>query len=149
MLASGAIKRGPAAFLKHLGALGDMMERSLALIDSDIQGPEPVQQLGSAYRRRMRQAALEFPRSAAEFFCAYSYADISAAKGNTFLQMATNPKFSPHDLSEFTSVQTMESKIIDSSQSEREFRNLAAPQFPENRGATIIIEFKHFKIKTI
>ncbi len=29
---------------------------------------------------------------------------------------------------------------IDSSQSEREFRNLAAPQFPENRGATIIIE---------
>jgi hypothetical protein len=55
--------------------------------------------------------------------------------------MATNPKFSPHDLSEFTSVQTMESKIIDSSQSEREFRNLAAPQFPENRGATIIIEF--------
>jgi hypothetical protein len=30
---------------------------------------------------------------------------------------------------------------IDSSQSEREFRNLAAPQFPENRGATIIIEF--------
>jgi hypothetical protein len=112
VLASGAIKRGPAAFLKHLGALGDMMERSLALIDSDIQGPEPVQQLRSAYRRRMRQAALEFPRSAAEFFCAYSYADISAAKGNTFLQMATNPKFSPHDLSEFTSVQTMESKIM-------------------------------------
>jgi hypothetical protein len=32
-------------------------------------------------------------------------------------------------------------QTIDSSQSEREFRNLAAPQFPENRGATIIIEF--------
>ncbi len=30
---------------------------------------------------------------------------------------------------------------IGSSQSEREFRNLAAPQFPENLGATIIIEF--------
>ncbi len=29
---------------------------------------------------------------------------------------------------------------IDSSQSEREFRNLAAQQFPENRGAIIIIE---------
>jgi hypothetical protein len=32
-------------------------------------------------------------------------------------------------------------RTIDSSQSEREFRNLAALQFPENRGATIIIEF--------
>ncbi len=30
---------------------------------------------------------------------------------------------------------------IGSSQSEREFRNLAAQQFPENRGATMIIEF--------
>ncbi len=34
-----------------------------------------------------------------------------------------------------------EAENIDSSQSEREFRNLAAPQFPENRGATIMIEF--------
>ncbi len=31
--------------------------------------------------------------------------------------------------------------IIDSSQSEREFRNLAAPRFPENHGVTIFIEF--------
>ncbi len=45
-----------------------------------------------------------------EYYCAYSYADISAAKGNTFLKLTTNPKFSPHDLSEITSVQTMESK---------------------------------------
>ena len=34
-----------------------------------------------------------------------------------------------------------EDHTIDSSQSEREFCNLAALQFPENRGATIIIEF--------
>ena len=31
--------------------------------------------------------------------------------------------------------------LIDCSQSEREFRNLAAPRFPENHGVTIIIEF--------
>ena len=113
-MTGGAIKRGPQALLKHLSALRDMMERAataLALIDPDIQDPEPAPQLNSAYRRRLKQAALEFPRSVAEFYCAYSYADISAAKGNTFLGMEVNPKFSPHDLSEFTSVQTMESKI--------------------------------------
>ena len=110
----GAIKRGRPALQKHLSALGDMMERALALINPDIQGPEPApgQQLNSAYRRRLKQAASQFPRSVAECFCAYSYADISAAKGSTFLGMAVNPKFSPHDLSEFTSVQTMESKIM-------------------------------------
>ena len=112
-LPGGAIKRGQPALQKHLGALGEMMERALALIDPVIQGPQPAPgpQLNSAYRRRLKQAASQFPRSVAELFCAYSYADISAAKGNTFLGMAVNPKFSPHDLSEFTSVQTMESKI--------------------------------------
>jgi hypothetical protein len=42
VLASGAIKRGPAAFLKHLGALGDMMERALASSDQDMQCPMQV-----------------------------------------------------------------------------------------------------------
>ena len=90
------------------------MERVLASesMDPEIPQPAPGPQLSSAYRRRLKQAASQFPRSVAEFFCAYSYADISAAKGNTFLGMAVNPKFSPHDLSEFTSVQSMESKIM-------------------------------------
>ena len=112
-LTGSAIKRGTAAFQKHLGALGDMMERALASCDQleDMQCPMQVQ-LSSAYKRRMMQAASEFPRSVAEFYCAYSYADISGAKGNTFLTLTTNPKFSLYDLSEFTSVQTMESKIM-------------------------------------
>ena len=110
-LTGSAIKRGTVAFQKHLGALGDMMERALASSDQDMQCPMQVQ-LSSAYKRRMGQAASEFPRSVAEFYCAYSYADISGAKGNTFLTLTTNPKFSPYDLSEFTSVQTMESKIM-------------------------------------
>ena len=114
MMTGGAIRRGTLALQKHLSALGDMKERALALIDPDIQGPEPAPapQLNSAYRRRLKQASSEFSRSVAEFYCAFSYADISAAKGNTFLGMAVNPKFSPHDLSEFTSVQSMESKIM-------------------------------------
>jgi hypothetical protein len=44
--------------------------------------------------------------------CAWSSADISAAKGNAFLSVASNPKFSPYDLAEFTCVQTMESRIM-------------------------------------
>jgi hypothetical protein len=91
-LTGSAIKRGTAAFQKHLGALGDMMERALASCDQleDMQCPMQVQ-LSSAYKRRMMQAASEFPRSVAEFYCAYSYADISGAKGNTFLTLTTNP----------------------------------------------------------
>ena len=112
VLTGGAIRRGPQALQKHLSALGDMMERVLASIDPEIPQQAPGPQLSSAYRRRLKQAASQFPRSVAEFFCAFSYADISAAKGNTFLGMAVNPKFSPHDLSEFTSVQSMESKIM-------------------------------------
>ena len=114
VLTGGAIRRGPQALQKHLSALGDMMERVLASesMDPEIPQPAPGPQLSSAYRRRLKQAASQFPRSVAEFFCAFSYADISAAKGNTFLGMAVNPKFSPHDLSEFTSVQSMESKIM-------------------------------------
>ena len=112
VLTGGAIRRGPQALQKHLSALGDMMERVLASIDPEIPQQAPGPQLSSAYRRRLKQAASQFPRSVAEFFCAFSYADISAAKGNTFLAMAVNPKFSPHDLSEFTSVQSMESKIM-------------------------------------
>ena len=112
VLTGGAIRRGPQALQKHLSALGDMMERVLASIDPEIPQQAPGPQLSSAHIRRLKQAASQFPRSVAEFFCAFSYADISAAKGNTFLAMAVNPKFSPHDLSEFTSVQTMESKIM-------------------------------------
>jgi hypothetical protein len=111
-MTGAAIRRGPQALLRHMSVLEDMMARALASMDSDIQDPRPAPQLNSAYRRRLEQAAQEFPRSVAEFFCAFSYADISAAKGNTFLGMAVNQKFSPHDLSEFTSVQTMESKIM-------------------------------------
>ena len=112
VMTGGAIRRGPQALQKHLSALGDMMERVLASIDPEIPQQAPGPQLSSAYRRRLKQAASQFPRSVAEFFCAFSYADISAAKGNTFLGMAVNQKFSPHDLSEFTYVQTMESKIM-------------------------------------
>ena len=112
VMTGAAIRRGPQALLRHMSVLEDMMARALASMDSDIQDPRPAPQLNSAYRRRLKQAAQEFPRSVAEFFCAFSYADISAAKGNTFLAMAVNPKFSPHDLSEFTSVQSMESKIM-------------------------------------
>ena len=112
VMTGAAIRRGPQALLRHMSVLEDMMARALASMDSDIQDPRPAPQLNSAYRRRLKQAAQEFPRSVAEFFCAFSYADISAAKGNTFLGMAVNPKFSPHDLSEFTSVQSMESKIM-------------------------------------
>ena len=112
VMTGAAIRRGPQALLRHMSVLEDMMARALASMDSDIQDPRPAPQLNSAYRRRLKQAAQEFPRSVAEFYCAYSYADISAAKGNTFLGMAVNQKFSPHDLSEFTSVQTMESKIM-------------------------------------
>ena len=53
--------------------------------------------------------------------------------------IVTLPSNALIDLSTFT----MYFKVytIDSSQSEREFRNLAAPRFPENHGVTIIIEF--------
>ncbi len=111
LLTGSVIKRGTAVSQKHLGALWDMMERVLASSDQDMQCPMQVQ-LSSAYKQRMGQAASEFPRSVAEVLCAYFYADISGAKGNTFLTLTTNPKFSPYDLSEFTSVQTMESKIM-------------------------------------
>ena len=97
VMTGAAIRRGLQALLKHMSVLEDMMERgaaALALMDSDIQDPRPAPQLNSAYRRRLKQAAQEFPRSVAEFYCAYSYADISGAKGNTFLMLTTNPKFS-------------------------------------------------------
>ena len=84
VMTGGAIKRGPQALQKHLSALGDMM---VVLIDPDM-GP----QLSSAYRQKLKQAASQFSRSVTEFFCAFSYADISAAKGNTFLGMTVNPK---------------------------------------------------------
>ena len=60
-LTGSAIKRGTAAFQKHLGALGDMMEPALASCDQleDMQCPMQVQ-LSSAYKRRMMQAASEF-----------------------------------------------------------------------------------------
>jgi hypothetical protein len=111
LLTGSAIKRGNAVFQKYLGVLGDMMESALASSDQDMQCPMQVQ-LSSAFKWRMGQAASEFRRSVAEFYGAYSCADISGAKGNTFLTLTTNPKFSPYDLSEFTSVQTMESKIM-------------------------------------
>jgi hypothetical protein len=72
----------------------------------------PVPALSSRYRQNLLNAAKEFPRTVAEFYCAWSSADISAAKGNAFLVMSRNPKFDPHDLAEFTSVQTMESRIM-------------------------------------
>ena len=59
-LTGSAIKRVTAVFQKHLGALGDMMERALASSDQleDMQCPMQVR-LSSAYKRRMMQAASE------------------------------------------------------------------------------------------
>ena len=113
-LTSKAIRQGPQALHKHLHALEDMdLEMPIIdLVDSDAGNLRPDQSLSSTHKRKLLNAAKEFPRTVAEFFCAWSSADISAAKGNAFLSVASNPKFSPYDLAEFTCVQTMESRIM-------------------------------------
>ena len=110
-----AIRRGPKYLQDHLSALEDMdLAAGVSIMDSDGDSEDipPVQALSSRYRAKLLKAAQEFPRTVAEFFCAWSNADISAAKANAFLAVTSNPKFSPHDLSEFTCVQTMEARIM-------------------------------------
>ena len=111
LLTSKAIRQGHQALQRHMSALEDL-DLDMPVMDHDGGDLRPVQALSSRYRQNLLKAAQEFPRTVAEFFCAWSGADISAAKGNTFLGMARNPKFSPHDLAEFTFVQTMESRIM-------------------------------------
>ena len=111
LLTSKAIRQGHQALQRHMSALEDL-DLDMPVMDHDGGDLRPVQALSSRYRQNLLKAAQEFPRTVAEFFCAWSGADISAAKGNTFLGMARNPKFSPHDLAEFTCVQTMESRIM-------------------------------------
>ena len=109
LLTSKAIRQGQQALQQHMSAIKDLDLDMPVINGGDLR---PVQALSSRYRQSLLDAARQFPRSVAEFFCAYSHADISAAKGNAFLGMSSHPNFSPHDLSEFTCVQTMESRIM-------------------------------------
>lgn len=111
-LTSKAIRQGPQALHKHLLALEDM-DLEMPVIDPvDAGDLRPDQSLSSRHKQNLQNAAKEFPRTVAEYFCAWFSADISAAKGNAFLSMASNPKFSPYDLAEIISVQTMEFRIM-------------------------------------
>jgi hypothetical protein len=97
---------------KHLHALEEI-DLEMPIIDLvDAGNLRHDQSLCSRHKRNLLNAAKEFPRTVAEFFCTWSSADISAAKGNAFLSMASNPKFSPYGLAELTCVQTIESRIM-------------------------------------
>ena len=51
-----------------------------------------------------------FPRSMVEFFAAFTFADISMAKANSFLGLVTNKLFRGSDIP-YRSLQTIEDKI--------------------------------------
>ena len=62
-------------------------------------------------RNRLKEIARKFPRSMVEFFAAFTYADISMAKGNTILGVVSNALFRASDIP-YRSLQTIEDKII-------------------------------------
>ena len=62
-------------------------------------------------RSRLKEIARRLPRSMVEFFAAFAFADISMAKGNSFLGVVTNTLFRGSDIP-FRSLETVEDKII-------------------------------------
>jgi hypothetical protein len=62
-------------------------------------------------RSRLKDIARRFPRSMVEFFAAFTFADISMAKGNSFLGVVSNALFRGSDIP-YRSLETIEDKII-------------------------------------
>ena len=62
-------------------------------------------------RSRLKDIARSFPRSVVEFFAAFTFADISMAKGNSFLGVVSNKLFRGSDIP-YRSLETIEDKII-------------------------------------
>jgi hypothetical protein len=113
-----AIRGGSADLDRQLQQLDALLiSASQPPDDMDI-GPE-IMRIGQHQESNDRRNAVRhkritelLPRSVAEFYAVYAYTDVSAAKMNTFLSLTSCPQFNPHDLAEFTCVQTMESRIM-------------------------------------
>ena len=62
-------------------------------------------------RSRLKDIARRFPRSMVEFFAAFTFADISMAKGNSLLGVVSNALFQGSDIP-YRSLETIEDKFI-------------------------------------